>query len=380
MRIAFTIDSLKLGGAERILLRWADWCCRAGWKVVVITRKGPDQDAYPLPEGVERWLEAPLPRWLDDLGWWAFPLRLLALRRQLRHGSFDCAVGVTTLPAVKLLLASRGLGLPCVVSERNYPPAKPPARLWRLLRRLSYPWAALHLVQTRTTGAWLRRHCGAHRQCLLPNPVTWPLPDREPIQAPEHWLEPGCSVLLAAGTKAHQKGFDRLIPVFAALARRDPQLCLVVLGLGAEPYHGLDQQAWLRQLLAQEDSALQSRLLMPGAVGNMAAWYARASVFLLPSRYEGFPNVLLEAMAAGCAVVASDCATGPRDLIVNGQNGVLLEAEAGSERWLAVLAALLGDPDRRRALGSAAQQVRERFASERLRCDFLEALSPFRHG
>lgn len=380
MTIIFYIDALKLGGAERIVLRWAQWCVLEGWRVVVLTRHGPERDAYPLPEGAERWQEVRLPPWQERMGWWAFPLRVQALRRQLRHEHVDLLVGVTTLPAVKLLLASRGLGVPCVVSERNYPPAKLPPRPWRALRRLTYPWADLHLVQTSTTGAWLRRHCGARRQCLLPNPVTWPLPDREPIEPPDQWLDPGALVLLAAGTKAHQKGFDRLIPIFVALARREPQLRLVLLGLSAEPYHGRDQQAWLRQRLDSLDSTLQSRLVMPGAVGNMAAWYARASLFVLPSRYEGFPNVLLEAMAAGCACVASDCATGPRDLITDHVNGLLLPPEASTEQWVSVLAALLEDHPRRRRLGMAAQAVRRRFDPERLRCDFLEALSRIHDG
>ena len=61
MRITFTIDSLKLGGAERILLQWARWCRDEGWDVLVITRHGPERDFYPLPDGVKRWVEPQLP-------------------------------------------------------------------------------------------------------------------------------------------------------------------------------------------------------------------------------------------------------------------------------------------------------------------------------
>ncbi|MEC8095622.1 MAG: glycosyltransferase [Cyanobacteriota bacterium] len=364
--IAFTIDSLKLGGAERTLLRWAVWCRDAGWRVVVITRKGPERDGYPLPSGLIRRQEPRLSSGLERLGWWAFPARVLALRSLLQQESVSIAVGVTVLPAVKLLLASRGLPIRCLVSERNYPPARSPALPWRWLRRLSYPWADLHLVQTTTTGDWLRRHCSAHRQLLLPNPVIWPLPSHEPVVAPESLLPDGAPLILAAGTKAHQKGFDRLMPMFAALADRWPRLRLAVLGLSDQPYQGVRQQTWLRGLLGG-NSDHQKRLLMPGAVGNMAHWYARASLFVLPSRFEGFPNVLLEAMAAGCACVASDCRTGPSDLIEDSRNGRLLAQDASIDQWIEVLELLLHDIPQRSQLAQNAKAVRERFSEQRLR-------------
>jgi glycosyltransferase involved in cell wall biosynthesis len=372
-RIAFYIDSLKLGGAERVLLQWAGWCRQAGWAVVVVTHRGPAADAYPLPQGVERWVEPADSRWLAAFGWWAFPWRVLRLRKLLRKGRFQMAVAVTTLPAVKLLLASRGTGLACVVSERNYPPAKPPALPWRWLRRLTYPWADLHVVQTGITGDWLQRHCRTRRQLLLPNPVMWPLPSNPPRQDPGDWLPAAVPVLLAVGTKAHQKGFDRLVDTFRRLAVRWPDLRLVILGLPPTAYHGIDQQAWLRSRLG--DPGLQKRLVMPGAVGNIADWYARATLFVLPSRYEGFPNVLLEAMAAGCACVASDCLTGPAELIRSGIDGVLLPAEADPETWAATLERLLTSRAERQRLGAAATAVRKRFDAAALRHSFLETLA-----
>ena len=377
--IAFMIDSLKLGGAERTLLRWAVWCRDDGWRVLVVTRHGPERDAYPLPQGLTRRQEQPLPGPLSWLGWWAFPLRLLNLRALLRREAVDVVVGVTVLPAVKLLLATRGLALRCLVSERNYPPAKPPSLPWRCLRRLSYPWADLHLVQTRTTGNWLRRHCGARRQLLLPNPVVWPLPEHEPRLRPDALLPADVPVILAAGTKPHQKGFDRLIPVFSVLALRFPQLHLVVLGLSDQPRQGVDHQARLRaQLGAAPD--LQRRFLMPGPVGNISAWYERATLFVLPSRFEGFPNVLLEAMAAGCVCIASDCPTGPADLIDDGRNGRLLAEQASTTNWIQALEGLLSDPSQRRSLAREACQVRQRFSEARLRRDFLDALHRPSHG
>ena len=379
LRVVFTIDSLKLGGAERVLLRWAGWCHEEGWQVLVITRHGPQRDAYPVPEGVERWVEPRLSASLERLGWFAFPWRLLALRQLLRRYRSDVVVGVTTLPAVKLLLASAGLPLRTVVSERNYPPAKPPSMPWRWLRRLTYPRADLHLVQTGPVGVWLLDHCAVTRQRLLPNPVSWPLPDREPVVCPEDWLAAEDPLILAAGTKAHQKGFDRLMPVFAELGRRIPSLHLALLGLAPGCYQGRDQQGELRQFLG-DCPDLQKRLLLPGVSGCMARWYARATVFVLPSRYEGFPNVLLEAMAAGCACIASDCLTGPSDLIRHGENGLLLPPQATTDVWVDAIETLLINQEYRRRLGARAAMVRERYAPERLRRDFLEALRPLRYG
>jgi glycosyltransferase involved in cell wall biosynthesis len=379
LRVVFIIDSLKLGGAERVLLRWAGWCREEGWQVLIITRHGPQRDAYPVPDGVERWVEPRLSVPLERLGWFAFPWRLLALRQLLLRYRSDVVVGVTTLPAVKLLLASAGLPLRTVVSERNYPPAKPPSLLWRWLRRLTYPWADLHLVQTVPAGVWLRDHCAVTRQRLLPNPVSWPLPEREPVVSPEDWLAADAPLILAAGTKSHQKGFDRLMPVFAELGLRFPSLHLALLGLAPGRYHGRDQQAELRDALSDSPD-LQKRLLLPGVSGSMARWYSRATVFVLPSRYEGFPNVLLEAMAAGCACIASDCLTGPSDLICDGENGLLLPPQATTVAWMDAIETLLMDPECRRRLGARATTVRQRYAAERLRRDFLEALRPPRHG
>lgn len=383
-RIVFYIDSLKTGGAERITLQLASWCARADWQPLLLTRRGEEHDFYPLPGTVERHIEAADPRWLRRLGWFGFPWRLLALRHWLVAQKIELAVGMTTLPAIKMLLASRGLGIACWVSERNYPPAKRPALPWRLLRRVTYPWADLHLVQTRQTGAWLRQHLGARRQLLLPNPILWPLPAFPPLLDPLELLPPPAGradggrarVVLAVGTKAHQKGFDRLVRAFARMAEAEPQLHLVLAGLDETPYHGENQVARLRALLPAGSSG-RARLHFPGRVGNLADWYGACDLFVLASRYEGFPNVLLEAMAAGCACLACNCPTGPGELLVDGRNGLLLPAGASHNELAAAILCLVSDPQRRRSLGDKARvDVLQRFAESRIAAIFLEALPP----
>ena len=375
-RVVLYIDSLKTGGAERVTLLLARWFAEEGWRATVLTRHGASRDFYPVPAGVQRAIEPPDPNWLRCVGILGFPLRVLHLRAWVQRHQPDLILGMTTLPAIKLLLAVRGLACPCIVSERNFPPLKRLGWPWRILRRLTYPWAQLHLVQTEATGRWLAQHLNARPQLCLANPVAWPLPRFAPDPDPTDWLErqkvgSDQQVLLAVGTKSHQKGFDRLVAMFALLRQQHPQAHLVILGMDALPYHGVDQQAKLRRMLPQASHSLH----FPGRVGNVQDWYERADLFLLPSRYEGFPNVLLEAMASGCCCVSSDCPQGPAELISDGVNGRLVQNDANPKTWADLVSMLLADSDQRRRLADRALEVRQRFSEGRLRRCFMSGVS-----
>lgn len=371
------IDALKTGGAERICLRWASWLYQSGRSVKVLTRHGPKRDFYPMPEGIERAVEPLEPSWLRRLGWFGFPLRLWRLRRLLISLDPVVVIGVTTLPAIKLLLASQGCPWGVVITERNYPPVKSPARPWRWLRRLTYPWAQAHLVQTRRTADWLvATHAVPQRRIhLVPNPVIWPLLPFEPKLNPAAFLPPDCQVLLAVGTKPYQKGFDRLLDAFLLIAPLHPDWHLVILGLDSSPGH--HQQAVSRLLARRQDEVLlRERLHCPGPVGNVADWYAVADLFVLSSRYEGFPNVLLEAMASGCACLAYACPTGPDEIIHHGKDGWLLSAEASVDDLAGGLLRLMEDPVLRRRLGRNARAVITRFSEQNICRRFLASLAP----
>lgn len=123
----------------------------------------------------------------------------------------------------------------------------------------------------------------------------------------------GEPVVIAVGRLTRQKGFDILIKAFARIKR---PARLVILG------EGPDRES----LLAQADAEnIADRLLMPGFVAEPAAWLAHADVFVLSSRWEGFGHVIVEAMAAGVPVVATDCPYGPTDIVTNGRNGMLVK-------------------------------------------------------
>ena len=362
------IDSLKIGGAERVTLQWAEWLSKGGWSVTLLTSKSASHDFYPVPAGLRRVQEPALPGLLNRALFW--PLKLLRLRKLLQREQPALLIGMTTLPSIKLALASIGLSSRLVLSERNYPPARPLAWRWRLLRRLAYPRAHLHLVQTQGIAQWLHQRGLARRTAVLANAIVWPIPRLAPWLNPERSVPPGQKVILAVGTKLHQKGFDRLVAAFARLQADFPDWSLVILGIDEAPYRGVNQAARLRQLMGTESS----RLILPGNVGNVGDWYKASALFVLSSRFEGYPNVLLEAMASGLPCLAVDCPTGPSDLIDPGLNGWLVSEQVASTDMEQPLRQALEDTAARVAFASKAQAVRQRNAPESLRPVFLDLM------
>lgn len=148
--------------------------------------------------------------------------------------------------------------------------------------------------------------------------------------------------LLSVGRLNQQKGFDILLRAMGRIRHLPWQL--TILGQGEE-------EDTLRKLSAQE--GITDRIEFPGWQANPYPWMKHSDLFVLSSRWEGMPNVLLEAMAIGLPTVATDCPTGPRLLLDNGRVGRLVET--GSESRLAeAIASLLVAPDERRRLATLA--------------------------
>ena len=121
--------------------------------------------------------------------------------------------------------------------------------------------------------------------------------------------------LLAAGRLTAQKGFDVLLSAFAEVIAGGSDLHLLVLGEG-EDRKSLQQAA--------QDLGVDGRVFMPGFQDNPYPFFARAEAFVLSSHYEGLPTVILEAMALGLPVIATDCPHGPRELTQDGRCGMLV--------------------------------------------------------
>jgi glycosyltransferase involved in cell wall biosynthesis len=167
-------------------------------------------------------------------------------------------------------------------------------------------------------------------------------------------------VIVATGRLAPQKNFPLLLQAFALLRRQRPAR-LLILGEGRlRP----QLEALIAELGLGEDVAL------PGFVTNPYAAFARASLFVLSSDYEGLGNVLIEAMACGCPVVSTNCPSGPAEILEGGRLGELVPVKDAAALSAAMLRAL----DTPRASADALRRRGAYFSQERSAERYLELL------
>jgi glycosyltransferase involved in cell wall biosynthesis len=271
------------------------------------------------------------------------------LTRAIGQTKPDVIVSFQDATNVRSILAARALGIPAVVSERIDPRLHDIGPLWDSLRKITYPFAASVVMQTKGASRWAETLPVRPRIDIIPNPCTPPSATDDPGVA----LPPG-PFIAAMGRLVAQKGFDLLIPAFANAA--PPEWSLVILGEGPERA-ALDSLAirWN----ARGRVHFLSRHPSPGGI------LARAAIFVLSSRFEGFPNALIEAMSLGLPVIATACPSGPEDIVRDGVDGLLVPTEdaAALERAIGDLAR---SPARRRTLASRATEVVDRYGLERV--------------
>jgi glycosyltransferase involved in cell wall biosynthesis len=337
-KLAIFLPALLGGGAERVLLNLAEGFTGRGHSVDLVVAQAEGPNVSQVPDSVR----------LVRLN----PLRLKALRtvasfpllvRYLRSERPDALL--SALHANVIAVAARrfaGFPLRLVISEHNHFSVRtrsmsgPYAWLMPWLVRWVYPGSDVILAVSEGVADDLASAAGIPRNriCVVYNAVVTPEILKK-AQAPlEHpWFQPGePPVVLAIGRLTRQKAFDVLIQAFF----RVQQSCaarLFILGEG-------EDRPVLQHLVAQLN--LEKSVSLPGFVSNPYPYIARSTVFALSSRWEGLPTVLVEALACGVPFVATDCPSGPREILRNGQYGRLVPVEDAEALARALISALNG--------------------------------------
>lgn len=303
--IALFLPSLGAGGAERVFLLLAEFFAKTGRRCDIVVSAGGGVWEERVPSGVR----------VVSLGGLKPLFSVVRLAHYLRRER-PAVLMSSVFPAnIAALVASSITRTPCVLREANRTAddirtAHPIGTISnRIAMRLLYPRAQAIIALTPGLAAHLSglAHVPLRRIFVIPNPVIRSARPKSPPETRE-------PLILGCGRLVPQKDFALLLEAFALLApKRDARL--VILGEGP-----LDHE-----LRAQSEAlGIADRVEFAGHCSDAGAWMTRARVFALSSRWEGFPNVLLEALSAGCHMVATDCSDAVGEVLGDGRYGTIV--------------------------------------------------------
>lgn len=346
--ICLVSSGLAGGGMERALTSLANYFADQGHDVAIVNLFKTEV-FFDLRDSIQLiWPEIDR----SKLHRMHYAMRLLPyLRREINRLKPDAVLSFGEWINAYVILALAGTKHRLFISNRMGPQLKLGFPLDHA-NRLLYRFATGVIAQTNVAKEILRAKTGARNICVIPNAV-------KPIDVPA--LNPQKRVV-TVGRLSREKGHDILLQAFAQM--NDSEWSLDIVGDG--PVRGsLEARA--------KELGVARRVQFHGHLKHFQELMGNASIFVLPSYYEGFPNALVEAMSVPLACISSNCVAGPSEIITHGVNGLLFSPGNMTE-LTALLNQLASDGELRAELAQNAYSVRERFAFENLAATYLDTL------
>jgi glycosyltransferase involved in cell wall biosynthesis len=346
-KICLFISSLHKSGAERVMAGLADYLCDRGWETVLVTQH-TDPDEYTLRHGIPRRLSDIEGREISRSRILNFVRRYRKLQKIWKEERPDLILSFIGKNNVMALGTSARYHIPCVVAVRGNPAREYKDPEVRKQAFRLFPKAAGVVLQTERAADYFPEDI-RRISVVLPNPLNAAF--LRPVYTGERE-----KTITAVGRLDANKNQSMMIDAFDRIRERFPEYRLMIYG------EGEDRKKLESKIAAMH---LQDRVFLPGSISNVPEVLEKTSAFLLTSDSEGLPNAIIEAMALGVPVIATDCPCGgPAYLIQDGENGLLVPCR-DTEKLASALGRVLENREFAGELGRRALYVREKFAPEK---------------
>lgn len=346
-RLVFVLGGLNYGGAERVASHLLNYWYHDGWDLTLISRRGPANDFYEIPDDIERINlggEGPSQNKLIAL-FRNLPF-IWRLRQAIKESECEVVLSFLTKTNIHTILACIGLQKRVIISERNDTTRQDHPWPWATLREIVYRYADVVTANSEIAITGMQDYVPKEKLKMVPNPVFIPDEKAKPDQSQK---------LLNVGRLVPQKN-QKLI--LEALANINPETLrgwtLDILGSGEE-------EEKLRDLAKAKD--LEDQVILHGLVSDTGHYYSNASIFILSSVYEGTPNALLEAMSFGLPSIVSDSLPGALEIVDHGLNGLIFSS-GNAEDLAKKIEILLHDPQLRSNMGAEAVESVKKYSPE----------------
>lgn len=346
MNILIIVNNLSGGGAEKVAVDLGNHLSTKHNVSFLTLSNKPDK--YVINDNINRkaiCLNAPSGNVIKGL--FSNINRILLLRKEIIALKPDLVISFMNRTNIRVLISLINTKIPVVITEHNYPKMNKMSLSWEFLRRIMYK-KAFKLVSVSKGIQECFNYLKPEKKMVIYNPTDIRLTNEK------------CDIKIEGknfftmGRLVNIKGFDILIKAFSKISDRYPDWKLNILGEGPEEHN-------LRMLVKEHN--LEERILFHGFVKNPHYILKDCDVCVVPSRSEGFSLVIIEAMKCGVPVVSTDCPVGPRELIENMINGVLVKNEDVDELAKG-MELLISDNDLIKKLKNNASDMLDRFENE----------------
>ncbi len=358
MKILFIITSLGGGGAERVLSIIANELSRRQIAVTICTYYSSDT-AYTLDKNIKLvplFEEGEIQTNIFSKIIEKFKF-FVRFRRLLKENDIDAVISFMKGMNGKAIIVSKSSNIPVVATEHTNHKCGMNLLSW-VERRWLYKMA--DAVTVLTDYDYNEFYKGfLTNVTVMPNPVDFPpikiMPERD-------------KTILASGNLNRWlgKGFDNLLKIFSKVVEDHPDWKLKIAGSGDEGKRHL--------MLLSKKLNIQENVVFLGFCSNIKEELQRSSIFVLSSRYEGFPMVLIEAMSQGCACISFDCVSGPGEIIENEIDGILVE-DQNMQQMEAEICRVIENEKLGEYLGKNAINNVQRFSTKTIVHKWLDLIS-----